>query len=64
MTELDPQHYTITWIAPLKIEARAATHMLDHHHQGQFPLNRGDNYMYIAGDVLRHNVIVATLPAS
>ncbi|POR34543.1 Putative Pfs, NACHT and WD domain protein [Tolypocladium paradoxum] len=63
MTELDPQLYTIAWIAPLGIEARAATYMLDNRHHGRFPLQRGDDYVFQAGDVCGHNVIIATLPA-
>lgn len=63
MAELDPRRYTIAWIAPLEIEARAAIHMPDHLHQGQFRLEHGDDYLYKAGDVLGHNAIIATLPA-
>ncbi|OAR01858.1 hypothetical protein LLEC1_01794 [Akanthomyces lecanii] len=62
MKELDPALYTIAWIAPLEIEAKAALHMLDHHHKGRFPTSRGDDYIYQAGDINGHNVIVATLP--
>lgn len=63
MTELDPRDYTIAWIAPLEIEAKAATCMLDHLHQGRFSLDRGDDYVYVAGDISGRNVIIATLPA-
>lgn len=63
MAELNPQLYTVAWIAPLDIEARAALHMLDHRHHGRFPLERGDDYVFQAGDVRGHNVIIATLPA-
>jgi nucleoside phosphorylase len=63
MGELDPNLYTVVWIAPLKIEAQAALHMLDNRHQGRFPLSRGVDYVFLAGDVCGHNVIIATLPA-
>ncbi|KAK2593249.1 hypothetical protein QQS21_009048 [Conoideocrella luteorostrata] len=60
---LDPRHYSIAWIAPLPIVARAATCLLDHTHAGRFPLQRGDDYIFQAGDICGHNVIIATLPA-
>lgn len=63
MAELDPELYTVAWIAPLEIEAQAALHMLDHWHQGRFPMSRGDDYVFQAGDMCGHNVIIATLPA-
>ncbi|KAJ1325413.1 adenosylhomocysteine nucleosidase [Microdochium nivale] len=63
MRELDPAAYTVAWIAPLEIEAQAALHMLDHKHRGYFPISRGDDYIFLAGDILGHNVIIATLPA-
>jgi nucleoside phosphorylase len=63
MAELDPASYTVAWIAPLEIEAQAALHMLDHQHKGRFRLGRGDDYVFQAGDVFGHNVVIATLPA-
>lgn len=60
---LDFEHYTVAWIAPLEIEAQAAWYMLDHVHQGNFSMNRGDDYLYMAGDINEHNVIIATFPA-
>jgi len=63
MFELDPEHYTVAWIAPLEIEAQAALHILDHRHRGRFPMSRGDDYVFQAGDMCGHNVIIATLPA-
>jgi nucleoside phosphorylase len=59
---LDFEHYTVAWIAPLEIEAQAALYMLDHKHQGSFTTNRGDDYLYTAGDINGHNVIIATFP--
>lgn len=55
--------YTVAWIAPRGIEARAALHTLDNCHKGQFPWSHGYNYLFHAGDINRHNVIIATLPA-
>jgi hypothetical protein len=63
MADLDPELYTIAWLAPLEIEAPAALRMLDNRHQGRFPMGRGDDYVFQAGDVCGHNVIIATLPA-
>lgn len=61
--ELDPGRYTIAWIAPLEIEARAAASMFDREHVGRFPMERGDDYIYQAGEICGHNVIIASLPA-
>jgi nucleoside phosphorylase len=61
--ELDPKRYTVAWIAPLEIEARAALLMLDNKHPGRFSLARGDDYVFLAGDMEGHNIIIATLPA-
>src|SRR5450755_4052861 len=63
MADLDPELYTVAWLAPLEIEAQAALRMLDNRHQGKFPMGRGDDYVFQAGDVCGHNVIIATLPA-
>lgn len=62
MAQLDPNRYTIAWIAPLSIEKRAARHMLDKEHHGLFPDDNGD-YSYLAGEMCGHNVIIATFPA-
>jgi nucleoside phosphorylase len=63
MSELDPALYTVAWLAPLEIEARAALHLLDRRHRGRFPIGRGDDYVFHAGELCGHNVVVATLPA-
>ncbi|KAI1474856.1 purine and uridine phosphorylase [Daldinia eschscholtzii] len=63
MEYLRPDDYCIIWIAPLEIEAQAALHMLDHRHGGRFPMARGDDYVFQAGDMCGHNVVIATLPA-
>ncbi|KAI1472666.1 purine and uridine phosphorylase [Daldinia caldariorum] len=63
MDILNPEDYSIIWIAPLEIEAQAALHMLDHKHAGRFPMGPGDDYVYQAGDMCGHNVAIVTLPA-
>ncbi|KAF5001729.1 hypothetical protein FDECE_10862 [Fusarium decemcellulare] len=60
---LDPSNYKVAWIAPLEIEARAAMCLLDERHRGRFPVNRGDDYVFQAGAMGGHNIIIATLPA-
>jgi nucleoside phosphorylase len=61
--DLQFEHYTVAWIAPLEIEAQAAFYMLDNEHQGRFPIDRGDDYVYMAGDIGEHNVVIATFSA-
>ncbi|KAJ3495458.1 hypothetical protein NLG97_g3384 [Lecanicillium saksenae] len=60
--ELDPELYNVVWIAPLPIEARAAAWMLDVRHAGRFPKKRDDHYVYLAGEIWGHNVVIVTLP--
>ena len=60
---LDPARYSIAWIAPLPIEAQAAMCLLDREHVGRFPMQRGDDYVFQAGEVCGHNIVIATLPA-
>jgi hypothetical protein len=60
---LDPAAYTVAWFAPLEIEARAALHLLDNRHNGRFRMAPGNDYVFQAGDICGHNVIIATLPA-
>ncbi|WAO95575.1 Hypothetical protein NCS54_01320400 [Fusarium falciforme] len=62
MDRLDPALYTIAWIAPLDIDAQAALYMLDNRHNGRFPVSRGDDYVFQAGDINGHNIIITTLP--
>jgi nucleoside phosphorylase len=63
-SQLNPSHYNVAWIAPLEIEAQAALHIMDERHTGgRFPVSRGDDYIFHAGEICGHNVIVATLPA-
>jgi hypothetical protein len=37
--------------------------MLDNKHKGSFTTGRGDDYVYTADDINRHNVIIVTFPA-
>ncbi|KAF4457801.1 kinesin light chain [Fusarium austroafricanum] len=60
---LDHKDYKVAWIAPLEIEAKAALYLLDERHRGRFPVDRGDDYVFHAGAMGRHNIIIATLPA-
>ncbi|KAH6646194.1 hypothetical protein BKA67DRAFT_525928 [Truncatella angustata] len=60
---LDPHDYTVAWIAPLEIEAQAALNLLDERHRGRFQVSRGDDYVFHAGNMRGHNVVIATLPA-
>ncbi|EXK83426.1 hypothetical protein FOQG_12288 [Fusarium oxysporum f. sp. raphani 54005] len=60
---LNPKDYKVAWIAPLEIEAKAALYLLDERHSGRFPVDRGDDYVFHAGAMGGHNIIIATLPA-
>lgn len=63
MPTLDPNLYTVAWIAPLEIEVQAARHMLDKVHSGGFPVGPGDDYLFHAGEIHGHNVVIATFAA-
>ncbi|KAL4951759.1 hypothetical protein BDW69DRAFT_186071 [Aspergillus filifer] len=63
MPTLDPNLYTVAWIAPLEIEVQAAKHMLDKVHTGGFPVGPGDDYLFYAGEIHGHNVVIATFAA-
>lgn len=63
MSRLNPKIYTVAWIAPLEIEAQAALHMLDERHHGHFPISPGHDYVFHAGSICGHNVVIATFPA-
>ncbi|EAQ86839.1 hypothetical protein CHGG_08092 [Chaetomium globosum CBS 148.51] len=63
MSELNPNLYTVAWIAPLEIEVQAGLHMFDHIHPGRFRTSRGDDYLFYGGDICGHNVVLVTLPA-
>ncbi|KAJ9615127.1 hypothetical protein H2200_001201 [Cladophialophora chaetospira] len=43
--------------------AEAALAVLDKRHEGYFESSRGDDYIYIGGEINNHNVVIATLPA-
>jgi len=59
---LNFDEYTVAWLAVLPIEAEAALSVLDNQHDGQFETDRGDDYIYIGGDINGHNVVIATWP--
>jgi nucleoside phosphorylase len=59
---LSHDDYTIAWIAVLPIEVEAALGMLDKQHQGHFVTVRGDDYIYVGGEINGHNFVVATWP--
>ena len=61
MRDLDPALYTVVWIAPLEIEARAALHAFDEVHDGKFCIAAGQDYPFRGGRVGEHNVVLATL---
>ncbi|KAL4805677.1 hypothetical protein BDV18DRAFT_12049 [Aspergillus unguis] len=63
MPTLDPNLYTVAWIAPLEIEVQAAKHMLDKVHTGGFPVGPGDDYLFHAGEIHGHNIVIATFAA-
>jgi nucleoside phosphorylase len=59
---LNHDDYTIAWLAVLPIEAEAALGILDKQHDGQFESVRGDDYIYIGGEINGHKIVVATWP--
>ncbi|KAL4756046.1 5'-methylthioadenosine/S-adenosylhomocysteine nucleosidase family protein [Aspergillus foveolatus] len=63
MPTLDPNLYTVAWIAPLEIEVQAALQMLDKVHTGGFPVSPGDDYVFHAGEIQGHNIVIATFAA-
>ncbi|KAH0531383.1 hypothetical protein TsFJ059_000220 [Trichoderma semiorbis] len=60
--KLQNESYTIAWICALPIEMAAANAMLDGVHPS-LPSNAKDSNSYILGNVGRHNIVVACLPA-
>ncbi|KKO98355.1 pfs domain-containing protein [Trichoderma harzianum] len=60
--KLQNESYTIAWICALPIEMAAANAMLDGVHPS-LPSNLKDSNSYILGNVGRHNIVVACLPA-
>lgn len=61
MTTLNAANYHVAWIAPLAIEYGAAIAMLDKIHDGTFPAARGGHYVFTAGEIGHHKVIIAKL---
>ncbi len=62
MPPLNPKLYTVALIAPLEIEALAVLALFDEEHEGDFALARGHDYVFSAGKIFGHNVVLATLP--
>lgn len=58
---LNFEDYTIAWIAPLRVEAKAALALMKRH-PGGFPTVKADDYIYTGGEIGGHNVVLATLP--
>ncbi|KAL4766778.1 hypothetical protein BDW60DRAFT_201717 [Aspergillus nidulans var. acristatus] len=63
MPTLDPDLYTVAWIAPLEIEVQAALQMLDKVHTGGFLVSPGDDYVFHAGEIQGHNIVIAIFAA-
>jgi nucleoside phosphorylase len=63
MPTLDPNLYTVAWIAPLEIEVQAALQMLDKVHTGGFLVSPGDDYVFHAGEIQGHNIVIAMFAA-
>ncbi len=64
MAELDPELYTVAWIAPLKIEARAAPPYVGQETRRPVP-STPRRRLRVPGrrGLRRHNIVIATLPA-
>lgn len=60
---LQNESYTIAWICALPIEMAAANTMLDGIHPS-LPSNAKDSNSYILGNIGRHNIVLACLPAN
>lgn len=63
LRRLNPDQYTVAWLAVLPIEAEAALAALDRRHGGTFETVQGDDYIYHAGEINGHNTVIATWPA-
>lgn len=59
---LDPANYTVVWIAPLPVEAKACFGVLDVIHEGDFETYPGQDYLFSGGSLNGHNIIIATFP--
>ncbi|GAB1319541.1 hypothetical protein MFIFM68171_09751 [Madurella fahalii] len=60
---LDPVCSPMAWIAPLEIEARASPAPARPSTPRPLSPRRGDDYIFHAGDMCGHNIVIATLPA-
>jgi hypothetical protein len=57
---LNHDDYAVAWIAVLPIEAEAALGILEKQHHRPFESVRGDDYIYIGGEIKGYNFVVAT----
>ncbi|CAG8941374.1 unnamed protein product [Penicillium salamii] len=62
--EVPVEEYTIGWISALKIEAVAATSMLDEKTEPPFQRIPGDKNSYICGKIGAHHVVITILPGT
>ncbi|KAK3988271.1 nucleoside phosphorylase domain-containing protein [Cladorrhinum sp. PSN332] len=62
VSHLDNEDYTIGWICTSPIELNAAEFFLSSIHGIPREKNRGDDNIYILGDISRHNVVMASMP--
>ncbi|RYP80768.1 hypothetical protein DL770_006088 [Monosporascus sp. CRB-9-2] len=63
LTRLSHDDYTVGWICALHIEMAAAEAMLDNVHDS-LPKQLNDSNTYTVGNMGRHNIVIASLPAN
>ncbi|RYP66170.1 hypothetical protein DL771_007946 [Monosporascus sp. 5C6A] len=63
LTRLSHDDYTVGWICALHIEMAAAEAMLDNVHDS-LPKHPNDSNTYTVGNISRHNIVIASLPAN
>lgn len=59
----DPKRYTVGWICAISTEYVAAQAFLDAKHEGPVHVSPNDNNVYTLGEVGKHYVVIAVLPA-
>ncbi|KUI59823.1 hypothetical protein VP1G_07082 [Cytospora mali] len=65
LKSLSREHYAVGWVAALSIELAAAAAMLDEVHEKPFDFEQlpSDTNSYTWGEIAKHNVVMANLPA-
>ncbi|RYP81628.1 hypothetical protein DL770_005836 [Monosporascus sp. CRB-9-2] len=63
LTRLSHDDYNVGWICALHIEMAAAKAMLDNVHDS-LPKHSNDSNTYTVGNIGRHNIVIASLPAN